>query len=140
MYKTDKTVERIKLLAKQKDIKITTLLSGCELNKNSLSSMMSRGSWLQSNSLAKIADYLDCSVDYLLGRTDNLNSHKPQVINNVNGNYNAVGSDNSVMINKTILDEHQKLLIELYNKLTPIEQIDLIAQLNNVNKQKHSNN
>lgn len=26
--------------------------------------------------LAKIADYLDCSVDYLLGRTDNPNSHK----------------------------------------------------------------
>ena len=26
--------------------------------------------------LAKIADFLDCSVDYLLGRTDNPNSHK----------------------------------------------------------------
>ncbi len=24
----------------------------------------------------KLADYLDCSVDYLLGRTDNPNSHK----------------------------------------------------------------
>ena len=28
------------------------------------------------DTLAKIADYLDCSVDYLLGRTDNPNSHK----------------------------------------------------------------
>lgn len=26
--------------------------------------------------LLKLADYLDCSVDYLLGRTDNPNSHK----------------------------------------------------------------
>lgn len=26
--------------------------------------------------LIKIADYLDCSVDYLLGRTENENSHK----------------------------------------------------------------
>lgn len=26
--------------------------------------------------ITKIADYLDCSVDYLLGRTDNPNSHK----------------------------------------------------------------
>lgn len=25
---------------------------------------------MQANNLAKIADYLDCSVDYLLGRTD----------------------------------------------------------------------
>lgn len=26
---------------------------------------------ISSKNLAKIADYLDCSVDYLLGRTDN---------------------------------------------------------------------
>ena len=26
---------------------------------------------ISSGNLAKIADYLDCSVDYLLGRTDN---------------------------------------------------------------------
>ncbi len=26
---------------------------------------------IASSSLARIADYLDCSVDYLLGRTDN---------------------------------------------------------------------
>lgn len=32
--------------------------------------MISRGSWPQSNNLAIIADYLDCSVDYLLGRTN----------------------------------------------------------------------
>lgn len=46
------------------------MLEDCELSKNTLSSMQSRGSWLQANSLAKIADYLDCSVDYLLGRAD----------------------------------------------------------------------
>ncbi len=76
MYETSKTVERIKLTAKQKRITIKTMLEDCELSKNALSSMQSRGSWLQSNNLAKIADYLDCSVDYLLGRTDNPNSHK----------------------------------------------------------------
>ena len=76
MYKTNITVERIKFLAKQKDCKISDMLNTCELSKNALSSMQSRGSWLQANNLAKIADYLDCSVDYLLGRTDNPNSHK----------------------------------------------------------------
>lgn len=76
MYKTDKTVSRIKSLAKKKSIKISDMLNSCELSKNTLSSMQSRGSWLQANNLAKIADYLDCSVDYLLGRTDNPQSHK----------------------------------------------------------------
>lgn len=71
MYETSKTVEKIKMIAKSKGISVKDLLESCELNKNTLSSMTSRGSWLQANSLAKIADYLDCSVDYLLGRTDN---------------------------------------------------------------------
>ena len=76
MYNTNKTVERIKLVAKQKNLKISDMLNACEINKNALWSMKSRGSWLQANNLAKIADYLDCSVDYLLGRTDDPDLHK----------------------------------------------------------------
>lgn len=60
----------IKELAKAKGISTTKMLEACNLNKNTLSSMQSRGSMLKVDSLAKIADYLDCSVDYLLGRTD----------------------------------------------------------------------
>lgn len=70
MYDSSKTAEIIKNLAKSKQISIKDLLEGCGLSKNALSSMAVRGSWMQANNLAKIADYLDCSVDYLLGRTD----------------------------------------------------------------------
>ncbi len=75
-YDTKLTVDQIKKTAKTKNISIGEMLSCCKLSKNALSSMQSRGSWLQANNLAKIADELDCSVDYLLGRTDNPNSHK----------------------------------------------------------------
>jgi transcriptional regulator with XRE-family HTH domain len=71
MYNAQQVAERIKEQAKFKNILIKNMLDECELNKNALSSMLSRGSWLQANNLARIADYLDCSVDYLLGRTDN---------------------------------------------------------------------
>ena len=71
MYNTQYTVERIKSRCKTKCIQVGKMLADCELSKNALSSMQSRGSWLQANNLAKIADYLNCSVDYLLGRTDN---------------------------------------------------------------------
>ena len=81
------------------------------------------------DNLAKIADYLDCSVDYLLGRTVNPQSHKAQATNTVNGSYNAVGSANSVTVNTPPLDEHQKLLINLYGKLSPEEQVLLISGL-----------
>lgn len=71
MYEAVHIAERIKSLAKQKKIQIKTMLEGCNLSKNTLSSMLSGGSTPKSENLAKIADYLDCSVDYLLGRTDN---------------------------------------------------------------------
>ena len=76
MYKSSNIALRIKSVAKTKNIILKDLLSTCNLSKNTLSSMLSGGSTPKSENLAKIADYLDCSVDYLLGRTDNPNSHK----------------------------------------------------------------
>lgn len=69
MYNPKETAERIKEISQQKGIKISELLSACGLNINTLSSMGNRGSWIQANSLAMIADYLNVSVDFLLGRT-----------------------------------------------------------------------
>ena len=71
MYQTVEVAKRIKSRAKERKVKITELLSECGLNKNTLSTMTSRGLLPKADSLAKIADQLDCSVDYLLGRTDN---------------------------------------------------------------------
>lgn len=71
MCQTIEIAKRIKLLAKERKVKISELLGACGLNKNTLSTMTSRGSMPKADTLAKIADRLDCSVDYLLGRTDN---------------------------------------------------------------------
>lgn len=61
----------IKALAKEKKITVGKMLDDCSLSKNTLSTMQSGGYLPRTETLAKIADYLDCSVDYLLGRTDN---------------------------------------------------------------------
>ncbi len=71
MYEAADIAMRIKSIAKSKKIAIKDLLKACDLSKNALSSMLSGGSTPKSENLARIADYLDCSVDYLLGRTDN---------------------------------------------------------------------
>ena len=71
MYESIEIAKRIKLRAKQQNVQIKVMLEGCGLSKNALSSMLSGGSTPKSENLAKIADYLDCSVDYLLGRTEN---------------------------------------------------------------------
>lgn len=61
---------RIKLFAKTKKISLKAILEDCNLGSNTFSHML-HGKSIASDSLAQIAEYLDCSVDYLLGRTDN---------------------------------------------------------------------
>ena len=70
MYESTNIAEIIKKTAKAKNIQLKDMLLELALNRNTFSNMY-KGSMLKSDSLAKIADYLGCSVDYLLGRTDN---------------------------------------------------------------------
>ncbi len=70
MYESTIVAEAIKKSAKSNSVQLKDMLIELELNKNTLSNMY-KGSMLKADSLARIADYLDCSVDYLLGRTDN---------------------------------------------------------------------
>lgn len=66
---------KIKKVSKLKNISLKNILENCNLGSNTFSHML-HGKAIAFDSLAKIADYLDCSVDYLLGRTDNPDSHK----------------------------------------------------------------
>lgn len=70
MYSAKITKDRIKQLCKNQKINMEDMLSNCNLGVNAIRQINDiKG--MASFSLAKIADYLDCSVDYLLGRTDN---------------------------------------------------------------------
>lgn len=69
MYNSQNVAETIKKLSKEKNITLKMLLEDVGLGFNTMSNM--KTSMPKADNLAKIADYLDCSVDYLLGRTDN---------------------------------------------------------------------
>lgn len=68
-YESSKIAERIKEKAKENETSVKAVLEKAELNYNMITMM--RSSFPKANSLAKIADELNCSVDYLLGRTNN---------------------------------------------------------------------
>ncbi|MCI8673098.1 MAG: helix-turn-helix transcriptional regulator [Lachnospiraceae bacterium] len=70
MYNSQNIAKRIKSRAKQQGKPLGEMLSSCELGINTISKM-AKGNDILTQNFAKIADYLDCSVDYLLGRTDN---------------------------------------------------------------------
>lgn len=93
MYNSYKVANRIKFLASSKKISIKQLLNNIQLGPNTMSNM--KTSMPKADNLAKIADYLNCSVDYLLGRTEN-----PLGMSNI--------SENLTEQEKTLLDIFQK--------------------------------
>lgn len=75
LYNSPNVANKIKTYAKSKNIALKTILEECGLGTNTFSHML-HGKSIAFDSLAKIADYLNCSVDYLLGRTDNPDVNK----------------------------------------------------------------
>jgi transcriptional regulator with XRE-family HTH domain len=69
LYNMSDVAMTIKMVARLKGISVTELLARCELGKNYLVNMAG-GTSPSLESIAKIADVLDVSVDYLLGRTN----------------------------------------------------------------------
>ena len=61
--------QKIEDLCVSKGVKVKHMLIECGVNKNTVDNMKN-GSEPSVGKIAKIADYFDCSVDYLLGRTD----------------------------------------------------------------------
>lgn len=70
------TAALIKNMAKSRGVSVSKMLTDCGLNKNAVYTIQSSGYFPRVEALVKIADYLDCSVDYLLGRTDNPDINK----------------------------------------------------------------
>ena len=62
---------RIKERCKKQGVTVKALLEQCEMKRNTIYDLENRAAFQGSDKLSRIADYLDCSVDYLLGRTDN---------------------------------------------------------------------
>lgn len=68
MYNSADVAARVKAMVKQRGTTSKQMLEDAGLSYNFMT-MMSR-SMPKADSLARIADVLHCSVDYLLGRTE----------------------------------------------------------------------
>lgn len=83
MYDLHEIVTRVKSAISSKGVIASAMLKEIGCGKNTLSNMETSAA--SCITLAKIADYLDCSTDYLLGREKNnliLNSDEAELIDN----------------------------------------------------------
>lgn len=131
MKNTQIVAERIKSRAKENGLTVKSLLETCSLGVNTVTKMSS-GTDIMSQNLLKIADVLDCSVDYLLGRSE---TPKPEnaVLKTNSGNVvkgiNAVDFPVTVSFPESSLDENQRELLELFGRLPYKEKISLMQEL-----------
>lgn len=127
MYLAQITKDRIKTLCKTKNINMENMLIECSLGVNAIR-QINDTKGMASFSLAKIADYLDVSVDYLLGRTDEPKKINYGVENHGDNNgaiNNQVNSTNTPDgISKEMLVKFEEL-----NFTDKVKVMSLIAEL-----------
>lgn len=125
MYNSVIVANNIKTLSKKKSISLKSLFEDCGIGRNAMSHM-TNGSMPKADTLAKIADYLNCSVDYLLGRTD-----QPSYTASITGDKNVIqqGSINNSPVNfntNAQLNEIETELINILRTFTVKQKMKLL--------------
>lgn len=122
MNNPQQIAELIRIQTTLQKVSIRQMLKDIGLGVNSLSHL-DNGSMPKADNLGKIADYLDVSVDYLLGRTDNLNGTSIKS-GDINGDHNSLTDSNNVNIDsKKSADSISEKFMEIFNNLPFEEQL-----------------
>lgn len=67
--------ERIKKTCKEQHVSISTLLQDCNLTKSFIYDLEKRNTSPSCDKIAKISEYLNCSIEYILCLSDNPNKN-----------------------------------------------------------------
>ncbi len=78
MYSSEKLADNIRATAKKNKISQKDLLLKCDLGVNTIT-RLSNGTDILAKNLVKIADELNCSIDYLVGRSPLVNIQKSEL-------------------------------------------------------------
>lgn len=114
---TSQSASIIKNLCKIKNLSISTMLADCNIRKSLIYDMEKRDCIPSSDVLEKIADYLDCSVDYLLGRTKNPKLNPDNVLSEIDM-HSVVNIDMQQVFNPTnAFTRYAFHIMEAYNEI-----------------------
>lgn len=131
MNNAQKIANIIRLEMSKRNCSVSKMLNAVGLGRNTMSHL-DNGSMIKADSLGKIADYLDVSVDYLLGREE-------KNATNINTTNNSQ-IDNSTVIgvsNEKQYDETANELILVFKELSFSDKakvMSLVAELSEKNK------
>lgn len=135
MYNSTILADRIKTRAKEQRIQLKAVWAKVGITDNTLTNLR-KGSMLGADKLALIADYLSCSVDYLLGRTDDPNGHGTVSIggdNNNNGTQ-AINGSVSVTAHEKQPDSLTEQFLQQFDSLSFEDKLAIMQHVQDIKK------
>ena len=117
---------------------VKSLLKDAGVGEKMVSNMSGKnGSYPQSDKIAQIAKILDCSVDYLLGITDNPHITADTYINGNNNGVQAINNGNNsnlTVSGNTKTDTEE--LVDLVKCLPLVKRAEAVLYLNDLKNKK----
>lgn len=125
-----KTIERIIALIEEKNIVPAQMMKELGFSNGLFSQWKSGLQNPSAEKIFKIADYLGCSTDYLLGRTDvpTINGNTQFNGDNHNGIQATVNTGN-VVNNEQKLEELETVLLDTFRTFKPTEKVKIVCDL-----------
>ena len=104
------------------------------VNVNTIA-QLAKGREISYVTFAKIADYLDCSVDYLLGRVDNPQLNDSTYINGNNNNNGNQAINGNININTNTTEKDDRQLLEMIKSLDLIQRAKIITAIDKIRQE-----
>lgn len=136
MYSPQITVKRIKDMISTNRTSLSKINEACGLNRNTITVSANSKTGLNAKALFDVSNQLNCSVDYLLGKTDNPNVVGGTYINGNNNNNGTQAINGNVSVNTNNNEQDDKQLLELIKSLSLVERAEAIIYLNNLKTKK----
>ncbi len=144
MYDLQLIEERIMTIAKSKGLSKNKLLINAKLHKGVFDNMK-KGQVPSIDKIHTIADYLECSVDYLLGRTDeqtithstnNINSNFVQKNGSITFGSVSVASNSDKNSNNISLSNEEIEILDIYRSLNIREKAKFLNMALEIEQEK----
>ena len=119
----------IKELCQKQNVTISKMLAETSIRKSLIYDMEKRDYTPSAEILEKIADYLKCSVDYLLGRVDT-----PNGTYSINNHNTTISGTQANVINNTAPDKPDNITEQFFEKFETLSFEEKVDTMQYVNK------
>lgn len=122
--------EKIKMLCKQNNIPIGLLLQKCDINRNFIYDLEKKGMSPSIDKILAIAEYFNCSIDDLVGRTNNQSISTGNITNS-----NVISGNNNTFKGKEELSVQEQDLLNTYRSSDGKTQMKIMQFIYNIEEQ-----